>query len=57
MLGYIVNYMKSFLYTVEEPVIQMDPIYKSKMTESCIISPTLTPNVMSPLPHNKFSKN
>jgi hypothetical protein len=55
MIGYIVNYIISFLY-IEEEDIQMSPI-NTDLTHSCIISHSLTPNAMTPLPSNKFSKN
>jgi hypothetical protein len=56
MLGYIVNYIISIFNTKEADEIQMDSI-NTDLTQSCIINPTLTPNVMTPLPRNKFNKN
>jgi len=56
MLGYIVNYIISIFHTNEENDIQMSSI-NTDLTQSCIISPSLTPNAMTPLPRNKFSKN
>jgi hypothetical protein len=53
MIWYIVNYINSFFHTVD---IQMSPI-NTDLTQSCIITHSLTPNAMNPLPSNKFSKN
>ena len=54
MLGYIFNYIKSFFSEEDEGILQMNSI---DLTNSCIITPTLTPNTMTPLPRNKYVNN